>query len=263
MGIPIVQVDAFTEKPFAGNPAAVCILPGPRDEAWMQNIAREMNLSETAFLVRRDDGFDLRWFTPAVEVGLCGHATLASSHVVWEEGIQGPDERIRFHTKSGLLMAKRAGEWIELDFPAIHQESAEVMPGLLQALSVEPLYVGSSEGEYLIEVESEEIVRSLEPDFTSLRNLPVFAVIVTARSSSVEYDFVSRFFATGAGIDEDPATGAAHCRLGPYWKERLGREEFVAYQASDRGGVVRVRVAGDRIILGGRAVTVMRGELVE
>ncbi len=262
MGIPIVQVDAFTDKPFAGNPAAVCILPEPRDDRWMQNVALEMNLSETAFLVRRDDRFDLRWFTPAIEVDLCGHATLASSHVIWENGIQKLDEPIQFQTKSGLLIAKRMGDWIEIDLPAIHQETAEAPPGLLEALSVEPLHVGLGEGEYLIEVESEEIVRGLEPDFTSLRELQIFGVIVTSRSSTEEFDFVSRFFAPGAGIDEDPVTGAAHCRLGPYWKNKIGRDEFVAYQASARGGVVRVRVAGDRVILGGKAVTVMRGQLV-
>jgi len=263
MGIPIIQVDAFTDKPFSGNPAAVCILPEPRDDEWMQNVAHEMNLSETAFLVQRDDGFDLRWFTPVIEVDLCGHATLASSHVIWEQGIQDDDKGIRFHTKSGLLTAERVEAWIELDLPVIHQEPAEAPPGLLEALSIEPVYVGLSEGEYLIEVESEEIVRDLEPDFTSLRDLQVFGVIVTSRSSSGEFDFVSRFFAPGAGIDEDPVTGAAHCRLGPYWKDRLGQEEFIAYQASARGGIVRIRVAGDRVILGGRAVTVMRGELAE
>lgn len=262
MGIPIVQVDAFTDEPFAGNPAAVCILSEPRDDEWMQNVACEMNLSETAFLVRREDGFDLRWFTPAIEVDLCGHATLASSHVIWEDGIQGLDERIRFHTKSGLLTAGRMGDWIELDLPAILQERSEAPPGLLEALSVDPLHVGLSEGEYLIEVESEEVVRRLEPDFTSLRGLDIFGVIVTSRSSSEEFDFVSRFFAPGAGIDEDPVTGAAHCRLGPYWKDQLGRDEFLAYQASARGGVVRVRVTGDRVVLGGKAVTVMRGQLL-
>jgi PhzF family phenazine biosynthesis protein len=263
MGLKIVQVDAFTEKPFAGNPAVVCILPEPRDETWMQNIAREMNLSETAFLVGREDGFELRWFTPAVEVDLCGHATLASAHVLWEEGHIRSNEPARFHTKSGLLTAGRDGNWIELDFPAILQDEEEAPTGLLEALGVEPDFVGRGGDEYLVEVKSEDIVRNLDPDFTSLKNLPMLGVIVTSVSASQEYDFVSRFFAPGAGIDEDPVTGAAHCRLGPYWKNRLGKDQFVAYQASSRGGVVRLMVKEDRVLLSGQAVTVMRGELFE
>jgi PhzF family phenazine biosynthesis protein len=263
MGLKIVQVDAFTEKPFAGNPAVVCILPEPRDETWMQNIAREMNLSETAFLVGREDAFELRWFTPAVEVDLCGHATLASAHVLWEEGHIRSNEPARFHTKSGLLTAGRDGNWIELDFPAILQDEEEAPTGLLEALGVEPDFVGRGGDEYLVEVKSEDIVRNLDPDFTSLKNLPMLGVIVTSVSASQEYDFVSRFFAPGAGIDEDPVTGAAHCRLGPYWKNRLGKDQFVAYQASSRGGVVRLMVKEDRVLLSGQAVTVMRGELFE
>jgi PhzF family phenazine biosynthesis protein len=263
MGLKIVQVDAFTEKPFAGNPAVVCILPEPRDETWMQNIAREMNLSETAFLVGREDAFELRWFTPAVEVDLCGHATLASAHVLWEEGHIRSNEPARFHTKSGLLTAGRDGNWIELDFPAILQDEEEAPAGLLEALGVEPDFVGRGGDEYLVEVKSEDIVRNLDPDFTSLKNLPMLGVIVTSVSASQEYDFVSRFFAPGAGIDEDPVTGAAHCRLGPYWKNRLGKDQFVAYQASSRGGVVRLMVKEDRVLLSGQAVTVMRGELFE
>ena len=261
MGLRIVQVDAFTDTPFRGNPAAVCVLPDERDAAWMQAVALEMNLSETAFLLRRQDGFGLRWFTPAVEVDLCGHATLASAHVLWEDGHLPRETQARFHTRSGLLTADRRGEWIEMDFPAKREEPASAPPGLTQALGVAPKYVGRNQFDYLVEVDSEETVRSLKPDHTALTKLPVRGVIVTGRAATHEFDFVSRFFAPGAGIPEDPVTGSAHCALGPFWAARLGKKELVAYQASARGGVIRVRVNGDRVILGGQAVTVLRGEL--
>jgi PhzF family phenazine biosynthesis protein len=262
VGLRIVQVDAFTDTPFRGNPAAVCVLPAPRDEAWMQAVAREMNLSETAFLLRQADGFGLRWFTPAVEVALCGHATLASAHVLWEDAHLPPGEQARFHTKSGLLTADRAGDWIELDFPAKPEAPAPAPPGLAEALGVAPTYVGKNQFDYLVEVDSEETVRALRPDHTALARLPVRGVMVTSRSGTRGYDFVSRFFAPGSGIAEDPVTGSAHCALGPFWAARLGKTELVAYQASPRGGVIRVRVVGDRVKLGGQAVTVLRGELV-
>jgi PhzF family phenazine biosynthesis protein len=262
VGLRITQVDAFTDTPFAGNPAAVCLLSAPRDEGWMQSVAREMNLSETAFLVKRDDGFALRWFTPAVEVALCGHATLASAHVLWEEGHLPAQSQARFHTKSGLLTGDRAGEWIELDFPAKREEPATVPPGLAEALGVTPKYVGKNQFDYLVEVDAEDTVRRLAPDHAGLAALPVRGVIVTSRASSPGYDFVSRFFAPGAGVPEDPVTGSAHCALGPFWQARLGKSDFTAYQASPRGGTVRVRVAGDRVKLGGKAVTVLRGELL-
>jgi len=262
MALSIYQVDAFTDEPFAGNPAAVCILPEQRDAVWMQNVAREMNLSETAFLLRQVDGFSLRWFTPAVEVDLCGHATLASAHILWETGLLKTDEGARFHTRSGLLTASRHGEWIELDFPATPDEPATAPPTLFQALGVHPKYVGRSKFDYLVEVESEEAVCNLAPDFTSLKGVATRGVIVTSIATSSHYDFVSRFFAPAAGVDEDPVTGSAHCCLGPFWSRRLGKSEFTAYQASSRGGIVRVRVAGDRVYLGGKAVTVLRGELV-
>lgn len=262
MGQRITQVDAFTNQPFAGNPAAVCVLPSAADEGWMQAVAREMNLSETAFLLKQVDGFNLRWFTPAVEVDLCGHATLASAHVLWSEGWLDPDATAQFYTRSGLLTATRHGDWIELDFPAKLSESAIAPPALLQALAVDPIYIGKNEFDYLIEVESETVLRQLSPDFTLLRTVPVRGVIVTCRSSDPTYDFMSRFFAPAAGIDEDPVTGSAHCALGPYWRDRLGKEDFLAYQASARGGVVRVRCQGDRVLLGGQAITVMRGELL-
>lgn len=258
----LLQVDAFTSEPFRGNPAAVCLLDGERDDAWMQSVAAEMNLSETAFLRPREDGFSLRWFTPAVEVALCGHATLASAHALWEEGILAPDRQARFHTKSGLLTADRNGEWIELDFPATREERADPPPGLLESLGVpNPIYVGRNKFDYLVEVASEEVVRGLEPDHTQLRRIPARGVIVTSRASGQEADFVSRFFAPGSGIDEDPVTGSAHCCLTPYWSARLGKTEMTGFQASARGGLVRVRLDGGRVKLGGRAVTVLRGTL--
>jgi PhzF family phenazine biosynthesis protein len=263
MGIQIFQVDAFTDKPFAGNPAAVCILPEQRSDNWMQNVAQEMNLSETAFLHKQEDGFSLRWFTPAVEVELCGHATLASAHILWETETLNSEEQARFHTRSGLLTAERKGKEIELNFPATPEEPTDVPPGLSEALGVIFKYIGKNKFDYLVEVDSERVVRNLKPDFAMLRRLSSRGIMVTSVASSSEYDFVSRFFAPGAGIDEDPVTGSAHCCLGPYWRTRLGKEEFVAYQASARGGVVRVRVAGDRVYLGGRAVTVLRGELLD
>jgi PhzF family phenazine biosynthesis protein len=239
------------------------MLSEPRDEVWMQNLAREMNLSETAFLAKQEDGFGLRWFTPTVEIALCGHATLASAHVLWETRTLAPGEQARFHTKSGLLTAERVGEWIELNFPATPDKPDTAPPQLVEALGVRPKYTGKTKFDYVIEVESEEDVRNLQPDFDMLRKLEVRGVMVTSRATSSGYDFVSRFFAPGSGIDEDPVTGSAHCCLGPFWSKRLGKNEMVAYQASKRGGIVRVRVDGDRVYLGGKAVTVLRGELAD
>ncbi len=227
----------------------------------MSDVAREMNLSETAFLVPNGDGYHLRWFTPTVEVDLCGHATVASAHVLWEDGHLPPGQQARFDTRSGRLLADRRGDWIELDFPATIAEPAEPPPQLLEALGVRATFVGKNRFDYLVEVSSEELLRSLTPDFTALRRLPVRGVIVTARSAGPEFDFISRFFAPGSGIDEDPVTGSAHCALGPYWSRELGKNELTAYQASARGGVVRVSVRGRRVLLGGQAVTVFRGEL--
>jgi predicted PhzF superfamily epimerase YddE/YHI9 len=236
----------------------------------MQHVAREMNLSETAFLVAHGgdggDGFDLRWFTPAVEVELCGHATLASAHVLWESGRLPAGETARFHTKSGVLTAERtAGEdgWIELDFPARPADEVTPPPGLLESLgAAEVRFVGKSRFDYLVELPSEEGVRALQPDFGQLRTLPVRGIIVTARATEGPFDFVSRFFAPGAGVDEDPVTGSAHCTLAPYWGARLDRDTLLAHQVSTRGGVVRLRLAGDRVKLGGQAVTVLRGHLL-
>jgi len=262
MSLDLYQVDAFAERPFGGNPAAVCLLPEPREPDWMQKVAAEMNLSETAFLVPLPaGGWNLRWFTPAVEVELCGHATLASAHVLWESGRLPPGEAARFHTLSGLLTAERRDGLIELDFPARQAEAVEPPEGLAAALGVTPRFTGKSRYDYLLEVASEEEVRTARPDYASLRKLPVRGVIITA-AAAAPYDFVSRFFAPGAGVDEDPVTGSAHCTLGPYWTARLGRSSFLAWQASARGGAVRVRVEGDRVKLGGQAVTVLQGRLV-
>jgi PhzF family phenazine biosynthesis protein len=269
MAIPLVQVDAFTSEPFAGNPAAVCILPAARDAAWMQAVAAEMNLSETAFLVRHEEptgpAYHLRWFTPRVEVALCGHATLASAHVLWTEGHLPPAEPARFYTQSGLLTCVREADgWIVMDFPT--RAPAETAPpaGLLEALGVSsPLYVGhNAENDYLVEVEAADVVRGLQPDFETLGAFDTRGIMVTSRSDRAEYDFISRFFAPGAGINEDPVTGSAHCCLSPYWSAKLGRTGLTGYQASARGGIVRVRHEGDRVKIAGQAVTVLRGELL-
>lgn len=263
VGVRIYQVDAFTEQPFKGNPAAVCILSEAREDTWMQAVAQEMNLSETAFVRQQEDGFGLRWFTPVVEVELCGHATLASAHILWEIGLLAPQRQARFQTRGGLLKANQRDEDIEMDFPATPDQPADLPSELREALGVAPKYVGRSKYDYLIEVESETVLRDLKPDFAKLRALEVRGVMVTSTATSPGFDFVSRFFAPGAGIDEDPVTGSAHCCLGPFWSRRLGRYELTAYQASARGGVVRVRVEGSRVVLIGRAVTVLRGELLD
>jgi PhzF family phenazine biosynthesis protein len=228
----------------------------------MRDVAREMNLSETAFLVPQNGGYNLRWLTPAVEVDLCGHATVASAHVLWEDGHLPQGAQARFHTRSGLLLADRRGDWIELDFPVKIARPAEAPPDLLPALGVKAIAVAKNAFDYLVEVDSEQILRGMSPDHSALRKIPVRGVIVTARSKSPEFDFVSRFFAPGSGIDEDPVTGSAHTALGPYWGAKLGKTEMTGYQASARGGIVRVRLNGERIILGGQAVTVMRADLL-
>jgi len=261
--VRIFQVDAFTSEPFRGNPAAVCLLDGTdRDDGWMQDVAAEMNLSETAFLEPRDGGFGLRWFTPVTEIDLCGHATLASAHVLWEE--KEADGRLRFETRSGALFAERDGDGIGLDFPAVPATAvvpAEVLAGLAEALGIEPVWVGSNGFDLLVEVADATTVRRLAPDIGAIGALPVRGVMVTAVDDR-DCDFVSRFFGPAVGIDEDPVTGSAHCCLGPYWADRLGRTELVGYQASARGGRVGVRVRGDRVVLVGKAVTILRGELV-
>lgn len=255
----IYQVDAFTEKTFSGNPAGVCVLNVKPDEKLMQNIAREMNLPETAFLTKEGEGYSLRWFTPNAEVDLCGHATLASAHILWEKGYLRKDLEAKFNTKSDLLTAKMNEGWIELNFPALPEEKTELPVELLEALGTQAIYVGKSRFDYLVEVESEETVTKLKPDFMKLLRVPARGVIVTSRSR--EYDFVSRFFAPQIGVLEDPVTGSAHCCLGPYWQKKLNKDEFIAYQASERGGILRVKVADNRVLISGKAVTVLEGEL--
>jgi len=258
----LVQVDAFTQAAFRGNPAAVCVLSEPQSDRWMQQVAMEMNLSETAFLLKQEDGFHLRWFTPAVEVDLCGHATLASAHVLWTEGHLAFGEVARFYTRSGLLTATQTEDWITLDFPTTPFHAVEQPEGLLEALGVEAEQVFKTKFDYLIEVASPAIVRAMTPDFNRLRSLPVRGIIVTSQADGQPYDFVSRFLAPGSGIDEDPVTGSAHCALAPYWGDRLQKTAFLAYQASARGGDLKLNWQGDRVLISGQAITVMRAELL-
>lgn len=258
----VYQIDAFTDRAFRGNPAAVCLLTVFPEAREMQTLAREMNLSETAFLKPVEDGFELRWFTPAVEVDLCGHATLASAHFLWETGQLDPSQEARFHTRSGLLTAVRKDRWIEMDFPAQPPVANEPPKGLLRAIDVEPLFVGRNGSDWLIEVGSEQEVLNLDPDLRRLGEVCDRGLIVTSASRTDSYHYVSRFFAPAAGVDEDPVTGSAHCCLGPYWTARLNNPDLVGFQASDRGGVVRTRLTGERVILGGQAITIMEGELV-
>lgn len=259
----IVQVDAFTAQPFAGNPAAVCVMDQPGDEQWMQDVAREMNLSETAFLYPERDGYRLRWFTPTVEVDLCGHATLASAHVLYENGAVPQGEQVRFYTRSGRLTADNADGWIRLDFPAQEPSEANAPPLFDKALGgVTPSFVGKNIADYIVEVESAEVLRSMKPNLSLLELVEARGIIVTARSDDPQYDFVSRFFAPSVGVPEDSVTGSAHCCLAPYWAQKLGKTEMVGYQASARGGVVKVELRGERVMLYGQAVTVLRGELM-
>ncbi len=264
MGIPMFQVDAFASTPFTGNPAAVCLLDTDTDAdaVWMQTVAAEMNLSETAFVRPRDAGgaFPLRWFTPTVEVELCGHATLASAHVLWETGRLTPDTPAHFDTRSGILTAHRRGDTIELDFPTDPVAPTELDPDLVRVLGATPVAAHRGRSGWLvIELATDDAVRGLAPDIAAL--LPFGVVVVTSRSNDPAHDFVSRVFGPAVGIDEDPVTGSSHCALAPYWAERLGRNELTGYQASARGGVVTVRLDGDRTHLGGHAITVLRGEL--
>ncbi|QDU64542.1 putative isomerase YddE [Planctomycetes bacterium Pan216] len=259
--VPLFLVDAFTPSPFAGNPAGICLLPHWFEERQLQTIAMEMNQSETAFLVGEGNRYDLRWFTPTSEVDLCGHATLASAHLLWEEGLADGDQEIQFETRSGRLTAYRREDVYELDFPADVVEETSPLDGLLEALGVSARFVGRAKFDLLVEVGTEAELLQIAPDFRRLASIPTRGVIVTCASERPAFDFLSRFFAPAFGIDEDPVTGSAHCCLGPFWAERLNREVVRGYQASQRGGVVSVRVRGPRVLLGGEAVTVLRGEL--
>ncbi|MFH1701784.1 MAG: PhzF family phenazine biosynthesis protein [Candidatus Zixiibacteriota bacterium] len=256
----IIQVDSFTEKPFAGNPAGVCLLDGPAEEGWMQSVANEMNLSETAFLYKKGDDYNLRWFTPAIEVKMCGHATLAAAYVLFNDNHVSFDRRITFHTLSGQLYASLNGEWIELNFPVRISKEEPVPVGFEEALGFKPSYFAEAGEDCLAVCDSEETIRNLSPNISAIEKLSIRGLIVTARGSG-EYDFISRFFAPAVGIPEDPVTGSAHCTLAPYWMNVLGKKEMIGYQASPRGGAVRVRVEDDRVVLAGKAVIVIRGEL--
>jgi PhzF family phenazine biosynthesis protein len=261
MAVPLFQVDAFADRAFAGNPAAVCLLDGPGDAAWMQAVAAEMNLSETAFLHRDGAAYALRWFTPVAEVALCGHATLASAHALWESGRESGGAPIAFATLSGPLTASRDGGWIAMDFPATPPEPADAPAGLAEALGLAPRWTGRSPFDWLVELASPGAVAGVRPDMAALAEIEGRGVIVTAAGGRDGADVTSRYFAPGFGIPEDPVTGSAHCALGPFWAERLGRERLVCHQASARGGIVRVDVRGDRVLLSGRAVTVFEGRL--
>lgn len=261
MGQRISIVDAFTGEAFAGNPAAVCVLSEPVADAWMQDLAAEMNLSETCYLLREGGAFSLRWFTPAMEVNLCGHGTLAAAHALWEQALIPASSPALFNTRSGRLVAERRDELIELDFPAKISSAVDSPSGLSEGLGVEAIHTERNDRDLLVEVADEGAVRELKPNLAWVSSLPSLGMIVTGRSKSEEYDFVSRYFAPRAGIDEDPVCGSAHCCLGPYWSKRLGKSELTGFQASQRGGVVRVRVDEERVKLAGHATTVLHGEL--
>ncbi len=264
MAVPITWVDAFTDEPFAGNPAAICVLPAAAPEPWMQSIARELGLSETAFVHREDEAWRLRWFTPVAEVDLCGHATLAAAHVLWSYGHAPHTESLEFHTKSGPLHARENAGWIELDFPTEPAVPADPPGELAPALGLgRAIWFGRNRLDWIVVLDRESDVRELAPDFARLKSIPARGVMVTAAADpDTGYDFVSRYFAPAFGIDEDPVTGSAHCCLGPYWAERWGKDALVARQVSPRGGTVRVQMRGPRIALGGKAVTVLHGQLV-
>jgi PhzF family phenazine biosynthesis protein len=263
MAVPIYQVDSFTREPFRGNPAGVTIYEQARPDAWMAALAREMNLSETAFLMPEGDGYRLRWFTPAVEVTLCGHATLAAAHILWERRYLPADEPALFETLSGRLTCRLEGDWIVMDFPARPVSEQPAPAGLLEALGVErAVFTGRYKEDYLVEVADPATLRALQPDMARLIEVETRGVTVTARGEG-EYDFVSRFFGPRVGVPEDPVTGSAHTALTPYWAAKLGKPELLAFQASARGGVLRVRDRGERVELLGQAVTVFAGELAE
>ncbi|MEQ2528453.1 PhzF family phenazine biosynthesis protein [Bacillaceae bacterium CLA-AA-H227] len=254
-------INTFTEKAFEGNPAAVCFLREEKGSNWMQNVAKEINLPTTAFIHSLNKAYNLRWFTPTTEIPICGHGTLASSYFLWEKGLMDKDKCITYKTKSGVLKAELMDGWIQLQFPAIYEEKTIAPDLLLMSLAVQPIYVGKSNLDYLVEVESEEIVRNLKPNIELIAKLPVRGVIVTSKSNTNEYDFLSRFFSPSQGIIEDYVNGSSHCCLGPYWKNKLNKTEFTAYQASERGGILRVRVLDNNVLLSGKAVTIFEGKL--
>ena len=250
----VYTVDAFTDGLHSGNPAAVCLLEKDIPERTKQKIAFQINLSETAFLLEKEGVFELRWFTPETEVALCGHATLASAHILFTLGIIPADEDAVFSTKSGILTARRKSDLIEMDFPSEDPWEVETPEDLLMAISAAPLYVGRNRFDYIALYESEGMVRSAVPKLNHVRKLDSRGLIITSVSSSDRYDFVSRFFAPNAGIEEDPVTGSAHCCLCPFWSRRLGKKELAGHQASERSGLVHTRLLEKRVFLSGKAV---------
>ncbi|KOS66332.1 phenazine biosynthesis protein PhzF family [Lysinibacillus contaminans] len=254
-------INTFTEQAFRGNPAAVCFLSDAKESSWMQTVAKEINLPTTAFIGFLNGEYHLRWFTPSTEIPICGHGTLASSYFLWEKGFVDKEKSITFHTKSGVLKARLIDGWVQLQFPAIIEENVVAPELLIKALGVEPVYVGKSRLDYLVEVESEEIVRDLKPNIDLIAQLPVRGVIVTSHSNENKFDFVSRFFSPAQGIIEDYVNGSSHCCLGPYWKNKLHKTDFTAYQASERGGIIKVKVLGDEIFISGKSITIFEGKL--
>ena len=261
MSAELHVVDAFTGYPFRGNPAAVCILEGPADPGWMQEVAAELKHSETAFVHPAANGWNLRWFTPSQEVELCGHATLAAAFVLWKTGRVHQGSQISFETLSGLLSARQDGAWISLDFPAEPAQTVPPIPGLHEALGAAPVFTGKNRFDLLVELPAAADVCDCEPDMAALAALPARGIIVTAISDLPDVDFVSRFFAPAVGIPEDPVTGSAHCCLGPYWGAKLGKTELAGFQCSARGGTVKISLEGDRVILAGHVFPVFSGTL--
>ncbi|WCK56765.1 PhzF family phenazine biosynthesis protein [Aneurinibacillus sp. Ricciae_BoGa-3] len=258
----IFHINAFTDKPFSGNPAAICILDTPQEKQWMQRMAQEMNQPVTAFIFRRTNNlYDLHWFTPTTELDLCGHGTLGSAHVLWQQDYLTPDKGIQFYTKSGLLTVKQVSDGIQLDFPANPPVDAEVPAELKQALGIPAKHVAKNSLGYILEVESEEIVKKIQPNFELLSFIPVTGVIVTSPSSYTDFDFVSRYFAPRIGINEDPVTGSAHCGLGPYWSAKLQKKKLIGYQASSRGGIVKLELRENQVLLTGQAITILEGKV--
>jgi PhzF family phenazine biosynthesis protein len=262
---PVYQVDAFAEGPFTGNPAAVVFLMGNQSDAWLQRFAMEMNLSETAYFMRKGDGYTLRWFTPLAEVDLCGHATLAAAHVIWETSMVPEDEEIRFESRSGLLRARKDADWIALDFPEDAAQACSISPEIAAAVPEKILWCGENSVDLLLELESEAQVRAFVPDLAAIKALNKRGLIITAAAADADgpYHFVSRFFGPSVGVDEDPVTGSAHCALGPYWAAKLDRSSLIGYQASARGGIVKVRLRAGRVELRGKATTVLQGVITK
>lgn len=260
MTLPIYVVDAFTDKPFGGNPAGVCLPSEPLNDDLMQKIAQEMNLSETAFLSPYQNGYSLRWFTPNTEVELCGHATLASAHILWEMSMLPNDHGINFYTKSGLLTAKKEDTWIQLNFPAELVSESDYPAELIEALHIDPIFVGRNRFDYFIEIESEDVLKKLRPNFSLLGTVQTRGINVTSKSK--EFDFISRCFFPAVEVNEDPVTGSAHCGLAPYWSKKLNKTEMYAYQASARGGIINIELQQGRVLMAGQAVTVMKCELL-